>query len=350
MTDYHLAAERLRLALPIMSQKKVSATPINYAVFYEYVSKTNELLNDELDQLIAKQDVVSDEDCQTLYDKKLMAFELETLKKMQQGIRKVVDAMLLTLQDADKGTEQYVGVLDNISKDLTLDVAPEQLISMVKMLNEETNIVRNTQAHMKRDIEGNQEEVERLKHELEKARQEATTDALTGLLNRKAMDEVLREETQRDKESRDEDLCVLMLDIDKFKRINDSYGHLVGDKVIRYVANVIKKNANAEAKVARFGGEEFVVLLPDVSLSTAVNIAENIRKAQEKGRLVTTSANETIGKVTISVGVTHYAAGEPIDTFIERADKALYQAKTTGRNRVVQSVHNLSLVEASDAG
>ena len=350
MTDYQKAAERLRLALPLMAQKKVSATPINYAVFFEYVSKTNELLNDELDKLMSKHEVISDEFCQQLYDKKMMAFELETLRKMQQGLRKIVDALLLTIKQADKGAEQYVAALDNVSRDLTVDVQPEQLLSMVNRLSEETSIVRNVQAHIRGDIEGNQEEVERLKQELEKARQEATTDALTGLLNRKAMDEILREKVLGQGKDRQEDLCLLILDIDKFKSINDNYGHLVGDKVIRYVASVIQGNVNADAKAARFGGEEFLVLLPDASLTTAMNIAENIRKAQERGHLVTTSANEAIGKVTISIGVTNYLSGESLEKFIDRADKALYQAKTKGRNRVVLSPRELKGVETADAG
>ena len=347
MTDYYMAAERLRLALPMMAQKKVSATPINYAVFYEYVSKTNELLNDEVDRLMAQHGAISDDVCKEVYDKKLMAFELESLQKMQQGLRSIVDALLVTLKDSDDEAARYVGVLDGISQGLTQDIEPNKLMDMVDLLSQETQSMRNTQAHMKKNIEGNQHEVTRLKKELEQAKIEATTDALTGLMNRKAIDESLYEEVARDPKSRKTDLCVLVIDIDKFKRINDKHGHLVGDKVIRYVANMIKTNVNLEAKVARFGGEEFVVLLPDANLTTAVNVAENIRKAQEKGKLVTNGANEAIGKVTVSVGVTNYSVGESVDAFIDRADKALYQAKTKGRNCVVHTPCNMTVVKSA---
>lgn len=349
MTDYYMAAERLRMALPMMAQKKVSATPINYAVFYEYVSKTNELLNDELDRLMAQHSEITDEVCQEVYDKKLMAFELASLQKMQQGLRNIVDALLVTLKDTDSESSRYVDVLDNISQGLTQDVEPGQLLTMVNLLSQETQSVRNAHVHMKRDIESNQHEVARLKQELERAKIEATTDALTGLMNRKALDEAMKEEIRRDKEERAHDLCLLIVDIDKFKRINDNHGHLIGDKVIRYVANMIKTNAHADAKVARFGGEEFVVLLPDASLTTATNVAENIRKAQERGKLITSSTDEPIGKVTVSIGVTNYAVGETQESFVDRADKALYQAKTKGRNCVVQSSCTMSIVQTADA-
>ena len=342
MSDYKKAAESLRLALPLMAEKKVSANPVNYAVFYEYVSKTNELLNSELDNLMANNDSLSNELCQELYEKKLVAFELETLRKMQFGLRNIVDTLLTTLKNVDDGTESFVQTLDGISGDLTQDVEADKLLSIVNQLSQETKQVRERHTQFKSNVEENQKEVVALRQELEKVRQEATTDALTGLLNRKSLDGIMQDAFAQQK-GEQTGLSMLIVDIDKFKRINDNYGHLVGDKVIRYIAHTIKTNVPPHAKVFRFGGEEFVVLLPHTCMSVAAEVAETIRQAQEKGKLITTSSNDTIGQVTVSIGVTSFSLSDSQETFIDRADKALYKAKTDGRNCVVQMPALVSL-------
>ncbi len=334
MTDYDKAGEKLRLALPIMAKKRVAVTPVNYAIFYEYVSQTNELLNAELDKFILDPQPISDEVCQTLYDKKLLAFEVEKLKKTQQGLRNIVDAILKALMETGNETSRYDNVLGKISNDLTSDIEPEKLLSIVDILAQETKQVKNSHLRFKADIESNQHEVAMLREELEKVRQEATTDGLTGLLNRRTLDSHLPKEITHSKQTNTA-LSILLIDIDKFKLVNDNYGHLVGDKVIRYIAKTIKTTVSDKTEVFRFGGEEFCVLLPNTDSAEALNIAENIRKAQEKDQLIASNNNERIGRVTVSIGIATYLQNESIESFIDRADRALYQAKSKGRNRAI---------------
>lgn len=344
MTDYNKAAEALRLALPLMAEKKVAATPVNYAVFFEYVSKTNEQLNAELETVMAANATLPNDIIEELYDKRLLEFELAKLRKMQQGLRTIVDAILCTLKETDNESARYLGSLDDITQELTHEVDAEKLLNIVHQLSRETRQVQDKQSRMKQDMAANQQEVLALRRELEKVRQEATVDPLTGLLNRKALDNAVKEQIGADQE-----LCALIIDIDKFKRINDTYGHLVGDKVIRYVASTIKNNVPADAIVSRFGGEEFVVLLPARSLAVALDVAEKVRKAQEKGSLITSTSNETIGKVTVSIGVASHVRNESIESFFDRADKALYQAKTNGRNCVVKAQNAVTQANVATA-
>ena len=128
--------------------------------------------------------------------------------------------------------------------------------------------------------------------------------------------------------------CLLLGDIDHFKSVNDTYGHLLGDKVIKFVAKVFKDGTKGQDLAARFGGEEFAVLLPDTPLSGATAVAENLRKAVEAGRLRRTDTGEAVRQVTISIGATILLPGEPAGATISRADAALYRAKQGGRNRV----------------
>ena len=128
--------------------------------------------------------------------------------------------------------------------------------------------------------------------------------------------------------------CVVIGDIDKFKSINDTYGHLTGDKIIKAVATSIANQTKGKDLAARFGGEEFVVLLPETPLSGGVAVAELIRKCIEKARFVNAKSGEELRRVTISLGVTELIHGEPLEAAIARADAALYRAKEGGRNRV----------------
>ncbi len=129
-----------------------------------------------------------------------------------------------------------------------------------------------------------------------------------------------------------------MADIDFFKKINDTYGHLLGDKVIRAVAQVIHANVKGRDIAARVGGEEFAVLLPETTVTGAKALAEQIRTAVARGRIHRGDRDEQIGGVTLSIGVAMAEPEEALEALIGRADAALYEAKRTGRNRVCAAI------------
>jgi diguanylate cyclase (GGDEF)-like protein/PAS domain S-box-containing protein len=152
-------------------------------------------------------------------------------------------------------------------------------------------------------------------------------DGLTNLYNHQYMNEVM--ETQlKEIELTKRNLCLMMMDIDHFKRVNDKYGHLVGDKVLKEIADLILKNTRESDYVGRYGGEEFIIMLPDTDIEMALKIAEDIRKNIQEHRFEIDNL-----KVTISIGVAHYT-GQSLNSLINRADVLLYQAKSSGRNRV----------------
>jgi diguanylate cyclase len=130
-------------------------------------------------------------------------------------------------------------------------------------------------------------------------------------------------------------LCVLIGDVDHFKKFNDTWGHATGDQVLRLVAQCFKSNTKGRDTAARYGGEEFVVALPHTSLANAVTVAEHIRAAVESKKIVKRSTGETLGSITLSIGVAQYVADEPIGDTLARADACLYVAKRSGRNRVI---------------
>jgi len=158
----------------------------------------------------------------------------------------------------------------------------------------------------------------------------ATTDSLTGLHNRQALD-ILYETTIQDCRRRQTECALLLFDLDRFKEVNDTYGHLAGDAVLREVASVTRACIRASDVLCRWGGEEFIVLLRDCTRADAGRIAEKIRQAMDDLRVPHEGQQV---QVTVSVGVTHMDAAEDQDLALLRADQALYRAKDKGRNRV----------------
>lgn len=158
----------------------------------------------------------------------------------------------------------------------------------------------------------------------------AITDGLTNLCNRKQLDTLLAEEVPR-AQRYNRELSLLMLDIDHFKSINDTYGHLTGDSVLRALAAILQKRVRPNDKLGRYGGEEFCAILPETSLASAVKIAEDLRQLVAEHRFMAESQEL---KVTISVGVAVLAAGMVPTDLCRRADEMLYRAKHNGRNRV----------------
>lgn len=157
---------------------------------------------------------------------------------------------------------------------------------------------------------------------------DAQTDQLTALMNRKKIDEVIINEILRTQRS-SHPLSILLIDIDKFKDVNDTYGHMVGDSVLKEFSSLISKNVRLIDSVGRWGGEEFLIVCPYTDASGAAIVAETIRSAIEGNTF------EKAGNLTASIGIAQYENGENAERLFEAADNALYTAKERGRNRIV---------------
>ncbi|WP_455885672.1 sensor domain-containing diguanylate cyclase [Pseudomonas spelaei] len=178
-----------------------------------------------------------------------------------------------------------------------------------------------------------------LQEKIGKLNQQAQTDALTGLANRRAMQEILARWQDANKA-----FAVVSMDIDHFKRVNDTFGHGVGDQTLRTIAALMQQNSRSNDLACRVGGEEFVLLLPNSSLQTAAEVAERLRAS------IAAADIDTVGHITVSLGVALWSpGGDPISAVLERADQLLYQAKQDGRNRVVVEQALIARLNA-DAG
>ncbi|MCW9045639.1 MAG: diguanylate cyclase [Alphaproteobacteria bacterium] len=165
--------------------------------------------------------------------------------------------------------------------------------------------------------------------------QMATVDHLTKAMNRHAFDLLFSQEIKKQKRQKNNPLSVVMFDIDHFKSVNDKYGHQVGDEVLAYVSGIFQSQIRSSDVLCRWGGEEFIILLPNCDKTEATKLANEVRRKISESKFLSSGGELTI---TVSGGVAEYLDGDEADNLLFRSDKALYQAKENGRNKIEISI------------
>lgn len=327
------SAEYLRQALQLMTKQAAGLHPVSYAVWYEYVSGINPGLHQRIDELTRNGRVLDDQAVHQIYRDHVAEIDEAVAQRVSQGFEKVmVDLSSSAAQAADEAG-QFGQALERWSDDLATGRYATTISHSIADLLLYSNNMQQTVQTLHKRLEESHREVDSLRNEVSRAREEAMIDGLTGLANRRSFDRALANHLARSgMESPGPSL--LIADIDHFKRVNDTYGHLFGDKVIRAIATILRDNVKGKDLAARFGGEEFVIVLPETSLEGAHSLAEKIRKIVESSRIKRAGSNEIVANVTISLGVACRHPGEVEQQLIARADAALYQSKQQGRNRV----------------
>jgi diguanylate cyclase len=332
--DFSLASnlDLLKAILPILNNHKIAANPINYAICYDYVAGHNATLSKAVDLLIEQNKPFDRDTSLELYGKHICSASLASFENINNQIQKVIEqtsgAIIDTCSKAEETNDSFQKksiMLENIADSTGIN-------QILKEIIEETRSLSLISQAMQTKLNDANREMEQLRSELEQVRQISVTDGLTGLLNRRAFDQTLAQVIEQ---SKPETAYLSLLDIDHFKKVNDTYGHTIGDNVIKFVASLMKQHAEEHHHVARYGGEELAIIMPDTPKEKAIEISETIRMAMENSNLKRKSDNQPLGKITLSIGIAKLQDQDNPDSFIVRADKALYQAKETGRNKVV---------------
>ncbi|WP_342154447.1 GGDEF domain-containing protein [Methylorubrum sp. SB2] len=313
-----------------------TATPRAYAVWYTYVAGSQPLMNDAIKRLTTQNGTLTSADIDGLHDTYIdgrrLAMEMDrmnsTLIAEVEGIMDMIDVSI-------HSTTQYGESLQAFTHDIAnAATSRARLKEVVTAIIANTRDVTANNRTLEARMRESRNEIETLRETLEATRLESLTDPLTGLGNRKSFEEGLRRAIETGAGHRPSSLIVL--DIDYFKRFNDLYGHLTGDQVLRLVAIVMREHiAQKGATLARFGGEEFGIVLPETDRATAREIAERVRTSVTGRELVKRSTGESLGKVTVSLGVAMQRPDDNAVSLLERADSCLFAAKRAGRNRTL---------------
>ena len=326
------AADSLRLVLSLLEQHDIPPTPCNYALWFEYVAGDNTALKTDIDQRIAANTRFTDEIQQDLIERHLDGqFTDAPTRAANVRIAEILSDLLCDLAELGEEATRYDAKLQEHLDRLKTPGGMQNLEALLLVLAEETKQMRRSTQTLRTDFARRSGESAPVAAELQQVKRAANSAPLTGLPNRRALLEAMTDQASQG----DNRYSLLMLDIDNFKAINDEHGHLFGDRVIRFVADVIPQNTKGQDTPSRFGGEEFAVLLPDTQMAGALTVAEKIRHVIASAKLVRSTNQQPLGQITLSGGVATYRKGEDSLELMERADQALYLAKERGRNKIV---------------
>ncbi|MBV1786482.1 GGDEF domain-containing protein [Marinobacterium sp. D7] len=332
------AADYLRQAVPLMVRNRIPPNPLNYALWYAYVSNQLPELNTALDSTLQTYGTCPNLLSEQLFRKHLVHDDSKDTEEIHNGLVNLVNTLHEQASAAWEQTDSYSAVLRESLDALTdchaTESDPLPLESIIRTLSLRTEAINDATRLFQQQIDAAQSEIAALKQELQQTRQDASVDVLTGLFNRRVFDTELEQLIQLGSLQK---LSLILLDVDHFKRFNDTYGHLMGDKVLQYVGRILKDECCEPLIPVRFGGEEFAVIGPGLDDESAAEVAERLRKRVEAIRIRQKSSGSVISSITASFGITCLRAEDNLPTLIERADQALYQAKQQGRNRVCRN-------------
>ncbi len=320
--------------LDLMRLHGVPPSSANYEVWLNYRLGRHQSLREAIDGRIATGEGFNSEFNADVYEKFFTGLGASAqIVLAGEKIARDLGHVVSFLKQAEEKSGDYGRTLETAATDLNRGLAPDQIRQIVSSLAAATLDMANHNQTLNEQLQRSTREIDTLRTSLESVRVESLTDSLTGLANRRMFDETLRMRLEEARAQHSE-LCLVLCDIDHFKRFNDTWGHHTGDQILRFLASAMQAHARPDFLIARYGGEEFAMIMPRVSLRVAQQTAEALRGAIQAKRLRRRSTNEDLGQVTVSMGIARLQAGDTPQGLLERADACLYSSKRNGRNQV----------------
>ncbi|CAH8220097.1 Diguanylate cyclase VdcA [Vibrio aestuarianus] len=317
-----------------MMKNHVAATPSNYALWYTYVDNVIPQLNQELDTVLENFGLCPPATSSQLYNNYVARRSETNLNQLHNNIEVLVNEVASSMTDTLTDTSKFAKVIDKSFSELERveddELSIEEVMTLVRQLVTESRDIRHSTRFLNGQLNNASQEIQRLKEQLAEVQKGALFDGLSGLYNRRSFNDDLNVLI-----SAQQPISLILLDIDHFKSFNDNYGHLFGDTVIKGIAKRLQSTSRDGITAYRFGGEEFVLIVPNKTLRIARQFAESLRRSLEKLSVKDRRSGKLVGNITASFGVAEWQLGDTSETLIERADSLLYEAKQLGRNRVM---------------
>lgn len=330
------SAEHLRRAVARMAQHPAAFHPLTYAVWYDYVSGANAPLNQAVD---AHPGPMDDEAIRRLFADHVADTDAATLDRLGGAVRRMADEVAASAQRTGAQASLFQRQLHTVNHALA-DRASRAgsgeagLQALLSRTAEDAQSLAESVDALTGRLDQSRQEVAALREQLQRAHEAVLTDALTGLYSRQAMRAALTEREHVEPDAS----CVLLIDIDRFARVNDAFGNLFGDRVLAALGRLLRDAVPPPGLAARWDGEEFAVLLPGQTLGAATALAERLLDAVERIRIRRKGFVEPVGQISVSIGIAQRQAAESGDALLARAHGALLRSKADGRNRLTVAV------------
>jgi diguanylate cyclase len=334
------AAEYLKKAVPLLVKHEIPANPVNYTLWYNYVGNRIPELNSALNRIIKFSGTCTPTQCQELYFHYIIGEHLEEHHKTLEGITKLAAHILQRLGKSTSSSAAFEQQLNKNISTLKEAKSVEDITTIVDNIISTSEDIRFANSVFQQQMNHATNEIASLRHQLQQAEKHAYIDQLTQLYNRHAFDRQLKQLIESDSVAKN--VCLILADLDHFKSFNDDYGHIIGDRVLKRMGELVQDHCPDNAIGARYGGEEFAIIISNATQAQAAELAENLRVRLQQLRVKTKKSDQTLDNISASFGVACFEPGETLECFIDRTDQALYKAKHNGRNRV--EVHCEDLV------
>lgn len=334
LEERNKAGEYLRLALTYIAKYNLPANPVNYTVWYEYVAGKNMKLKKAIDASLDAAKPLSADNVEILYQKYVADGDRIVISKLLTKIALMLKDITGHVLETEGDLAGHGKNLGELANQISEAHDYNKIKGIVDQMLVETKELVDSGKRLQTRMKISSEDLKQLQQELEKSQQEAQTDSLTALLNKRGFEKRFELERIRAKQN-ETPFSIIMVDIDYFKKVNDTFGHLVGDSLLKSIANILKSQLRKNDIASRYGGEEFLILLPETGIEGAKAAAQKIRDTLAVKEWKLKETGETMGKITVSMGIALYKLNEPEEALIKRADDALYLAKNRGRDQSI---------------
>lgn len=334
VSERSLIFRRCKAAFQEIQKHGTPPDPITYALWYAYVARTPPAVTVAVDKLLASGRALDRYELAEIHREFLAE---NSVDEAQEAIGKEFEESIQDVSELIKSgmsqNAEFCSTLHGIKSTSDENGADQDFKAMLSQLVSESLKMAETSSRLGQGLLETQERVMKLNEELEQVRKQSLLDPLTAVCNRRAFEDRMKWQVE-DAREHGSTFCLVLGDLDEFKRVNDTYGHQTGDEVLKKFAAILFDHTKGQDLVARYGGDEFAIILPNIEITSAYNLMVSIKHKFEGTRMPTNSAHAGPASATASFGISAYKDRRSAEDMVTAADTALSRAKTTGRNRV----------------